>query len=165
MAKTEPPVVAPRNDPNPLEPYAQSQALRLTNTRPGFVQQWIRQEQVAEYTRRREIGNPAVGYLMIEPWTVVDTTSGYQQGRARDDASAGVDTVMTNGEMILVETTEENHKKYAVIESLNDDMIDKRLSKGEQKNLGNGSSAKGRAVGGRSGMDAKVSDVLAGAGV
>jgi hypothetical protein len=161
MAKTEPPTVAPRNDPNPLAPYAQSQALRLTNTRPGFVQQWVRRDEVEKYGRRKEIGNPAVGYLMIEPWTVVDTTSGYEQGRPRDDASAGVDTVMTNGEMILMETTEENHKKYAVIESLNDDMIDKRLSHGEKSDR-NGVSAKNRAVGGRSGMSAKVNDVLAG---
>jgi hypothetical protein len=160
--KTELPVVAPRNDPAPLEPYGKSQALQIQNARPGFVQQWVRQDEVSRYTRRQEIGSPATGYLMVEPWTVVDMTSGYEQGRKRDDASAGVDTVMTNGEMILVETTVENHAKYAVIENKRDAMIDKRLAHGE-KNQSNGVTASRRTVGGRDGLSAKLSDVYQGA--
>lgn len=161
MANKELPVVPPRNDPNPLEPYAKSQALQISNARPGFVQQWVKADEVHKYTRRQEIGDPSTGYLMVEPWQVVDRTSGYEQGRKRDDASEGVDTVITNGELILIETTEENHKKFAIIEAKRDEQIDKRLAQGE-KSQRSGVTAKQRSMGGRDGMHAQVKDVLAG---
>lgn len=159
------PVVAPRNDPAALEPYSRSRALELAGRRPDMEYQWIRRDQVADYTRAREIGNQYTGYLMVDPWEVVDDKQGLSQGKARADAGKPVDTVMTNGELILVCTTKENHRKYAVIEEKMDGLIDKRLSKGERINLPGGSNFKTRTVGGRAGLDIDPNEALSGAGV
>jgi len=159
---TDTKVVPPRNDPKPLEPYARSRALELQGLNPDFHHQWFRPDEVANKTRPHEIGDKFVGYFMVDAWEVVDTTHGVTQGRARDDAGKPVDTVMTNGELVLLRTTKENYAKYERIEELRDAIIDKRLAGGQAHNFGYGTKFKTRTAGGRNSIDAAPSDILQG---
>ena len=158
-------IVAPRHDPSPLEPYAKSKALELAGQSPDFEHHWFRRDELAEKLRPHEIGDKHVGFLMVDAWEVVDNTKGVTQGRSRDDAGKPVDTVMTNGELILCRTRKENHAKYAVIEKLRDNMIDKRLSGGEGHKFTEGTAGatfKTRTAGGRDSLDASATDIIAG---
>lgn len=148
MSKDATPIVPPRNDPKALEPYAKSKALELQGRTPGFKYEWIRRSDVEYKSRPHEIGDSVVGFLMVDGWEVVDSRQGVTQGRARDDAGRPVDTVMTNGELVLMRTTDENHAKYQVIERKRDALIDKRLAGGQRHSFGNASNFKTRTVGG-----------------
>lgn len=165
MSKEETKVVPPRNDPNPLEPYSRSRALELAGRDPGFHYEWKHPSDVATHLRPQEIGDQFTGYLMIDPWEVVDDRQGVTQGRGRADAGKAVDTTVTNGELVLMRTTQENAAKYRVIEQRRDRLIDQRLYKGERVNLPGGSNFKTRTVGGRDGLSIDPNDALQGAGV
>lgn len=141
-------IVPPRNDPKALEPYARSKALELQGRDPEFEYQWFRPDQLSEKLSRHEIGNQFTGFLMVDPWEVVDTTQGVTQVRTRDDAGRGVDTTMTNGDLVLCRTPRANHAKYAVIEQRMDEKIDQRLAGGQAHNFGYGTTFKTRTVGG-----------------
>lgn len=156
--------VAPRNDPNPLAPYAKSQALQLSGMDPAFAYEWFRQDQLKVKLSRHEIGSEATGYLMVEPWEVV-SVGDVGQGRAREDAGKPLDTKVTNGELILCRTPKDNHAKYGVIEAANDSLIDKRLSQGERHRMGSSShpiNFKTRTAGGRAGLGADPNDIIGG---
>src|SRR5260221_435811 len=87
MATEAVPTVAPRNDPNPLEPYAKSEATKIAGERPGFTYHWFRPEQLATNTSKHEIGNKHTGYLMVDGWEVVPRAEVKIPGRGM--ASAG----------------------------------------------------------------------------
>ena len=160
-AKDTVPTVAPRNDPKALEPYAKSRATQISGQRKGFHQEWFRPEQVEQKLNPHEIGNSHTGFLMVEGWTVVPVDK-IQLERGMASAGTPVDTVVTNGELVLLETPDENYAKYGVIEKLNDSLIDKRLSGGERVNLGGKTTFKTRTMGGREGLDASAGDILQG---
>ncbi len=164
MAKETVPTVAPRNDPKPLEPYAKSLSTQVAGARPGFVQHWFRPDQLSGLKSKlnpHEIGNDHTGYFMVDGWTVVDTKD-VKLERGMDSAGKPLDTKVTNGELILCETTAENHSKYALIEEKNDKLIDKRLAGGERHNLGGRTTFKTRTMGGRDSLDASANDILQG---
>lgn len=156
------PVVAPRNDPKALEPYAQSKSLQLAGQDPDFEYQWFRKDQLTVKLRQHEVGDKHTGFLMVDPWEVVHYSAELSQGRPRDDAGKPVDTTVTNGELVLCRTPKTNYAKYAVIEKKRDDLIDARLSKGVREPLGDGSTFKTRTVGGRDGLGANANNILAG---
>ena len=162
MPKDTAPVVPPRNDPKPLEPYARSRSLELAGLNPDFVHQWFRRDEIADKTRAHEIGAVGVGFLMVDAWEVVDTTMGVTNGRARDDAGKPVDTTVTNGDLVLLRTTKENYEKYEVIGRKRDELIDQRLAGGQAHNFGFGTSFKTRTAGGRASLDAAPTKILEG---
>ena len=130
--------VAPRNDPKPLEPYAKSQATKVSGARPGFTQHWFRPEQLeglGSKLRPHEIGNEHVGFFMVDGWTVVENKD-VKLERGMASAGKPTDTMVTNGELILCETPTENFSKYAIIEAKMDALIDRRLSQGETHSYG-----------------------------
>ena len=164
MAKSDAPVetVAPRNDPKALEPYAKSQATKVSGARPGFTQHWFRKDQMEQKLRAHEIGNSHVGFLMVDGWTVV-SRGAVTLERGMASAGTPTDTTVTNGELFLCETPDENFAKYAVIERKMDALIDGRLSGGETLNLGGNTKFKTRTAGGRAGLEASANDILNGA--
>ena len=163
MAKEAVPTVATRNDPRPLEPYAKSQATRISGEKPGFTYQWFRPEQLAEKLSKHEIGNDHTGYFMVDPWEVVSKEAITLPGPGMASAGKPTDTTVTNGELILCCTPTENHAKYQAMERLNDALIDKRLTGGEKINFGSRTSFKTRTMGGRDALEASANDILAGA--
>lgn len=156
------PVVPPRNDPKALEPYGKSRALELAGRDPGFEYQWFRKDQLPTKTVPHEIGRPDVGYLMVDAWEVVHKTKGLEQGRSRDDAGKPVDTVMTNGELVLCRLPKSEFAKYAVIDRKTDELISKRLTGGEKHAFGEATFFKTRTLGGRQAEASSVNDILQG---
>jgi hypothetical protein len=158
------PVVPRRKDPKALEPYAKSRATVVKNARPGFHQEWFRPDQLPNKLTDHEIGSEHTGYHMVEGWTVVSMDK-VQLERGMASAGKPLDTVVSNGELVLCETPDENYAKYKVIEDIEDKLIDKRLAGGERHNFKDGKatgSLKSRVVGGRDGVDVSTNDVLNG---
>jgi len=141
-AKTEAPVetVAPRNDPAPLDVYRKSQATKIAGQRPGFHYEWFRPDQLAIKLKPHQIPDENTGkytgFLMVDAWEVVRDDSITLPGPGMPSAGKPTDTTVTNGELILCCTPESNYAKYAHIEKLQDDIIDRRLSVGESVNFG-----------------------------
>jgi hypothetical protein len=159
-ARADVPVVAERNDPKQLEPYAKSRAT-TANARPGFHREWFLPAQLPKKLTDHEIGNEYTGYLMVQGWSVVPVEK-VQLERGMASAGRPVDTVASNGELVLCETPLENYAKYDVIKQREDKLIDQRLTGGEKVNFGGKTSLKVRTVGGRDGLDVSTNDVLHG---
>ena len=158
--------VPPRNDPNPLEPYAKSKALEARGLNPDFEYQWFLPAELAKKLVPHEIGDQWTGYLMVGPWEVVDNKQGVTTGRARDDAGQATDTVMTNGELIFCRIHKSEYAKYGVIERKRDEIVEKRLA-GERHDFGGGTGMGGttfktRTAGGRAGLGADPSNITQG---
>ena len=161
-APVEVKVVAPRNDPKALEPYAKPQWSKIKNQRPDREYQWFRRDQLDYKTRPHEIGNAHTGFLMVDGWDIEHDDS-IQTGRQRDDAGSPVDTVVTNGELVLCSTPKSNFAKYQVIERKQDALIDQRFTGGQKIGFGGKTSFKTRTVGGRDGIEQSAHDILQGA--
>lgn len=154
--------VAPRNDPKSLEPYAKSLATKVSGARPGFTQHWFRPDQLTGLKSKllpHEIGGVHTGYHMVDGWTVVSLDA-VKLERGMDSAGKPTDTTVSNGDLILCETPNENFAKYAVIEAKHDQLIDKRLSGGESVSFGD-TSFKTRTHGDR-GQRVSVNKLLDG---
>lgn len=156
----EVPTVAPRNDPKAMEPYARSRSLEVAGMDPAFEYQWFRKDELPRKLIAHEIGQPGVGYLMVDAWEVVQKQKGLDQGRGRDDAGKPVDTTMTNGELVFCRLPKAEFAKYAVIERIADEAISRKLTKGESHDLGDKTTFKTRTTTG----NAKTADLLQGIG-
>lgn len=160
-AKDAVPTVPQRNDPKPLEPYRKSRSTEIAAQRPGFQYQWMRPEDVEWKSRPHEIGNKHVGYFEVGGWEVVRKNEIKTPGPGMPSAGTPVDTTVTNGELILMCLPDAEHIKYAEMERLNDELIDKRLTTGESHSFGN-TSFKTRTTGGKASLDANVNKILEG---
>jgi hypothetical protein len=161
-AKETVPVVAPRVDPVSLEPYRKSQATKFANERPGFKYHWFRPDELPVKLRPHEIGSPHTGYLMVDAWEVVKSGEIELPGPGLPSGGKPLDTTVNRGDIVLCCTPEANFAKYGVIEKKMDTLIDHRLTGGERVNFGQKTNFKTRTVGGREGLDASATDVLAG---
>lgn len=146
------PVVAQRNDPNPLEPYRKSRSTEIAGRRPGFTYEWFRRDQLAVKLSPHQIPDELTGkytgFLMVDGWEAVPVDKIEIPGPGMPSAGKPVDTVVTNGELVLCCTPDENYAKYAVIERKLDQLVDKRLTAGESHDFGD-ASFKTRTMGDR----------------
>lgn len=81
--------------------------------RPGYTRQWVhakdpRHPQYFEkYMRDRYVGDQHIGYCKEEAWTVVQRKDA-KPGRKRDDDTYGIETALTHGDLVCIETPDEN---------------------------------------------------------
>lgn len=124
-------IVPPRNELKKVEVYAVSRAYELAGKDPNYEYFYASADErhpqyVGKYLQRQEIGDPAAGYALVEPWEVVHSKE-VTQGRARDDQGKPIDTSVRNGDTILIKTSKANYAAYEEIERRRDAGNAKRL--------------------------------------
>lgn len=136
-------VVPSRSDPKRgYSVYGESRANQIRGMQPGFAYQWFstdpkHPQYVGNRTRQHEIGNPRTGFLMVEPWEVVDMKTVVQEGK-RADQGKGVDSTVKNGSLIFCRLPEYEHGKYEHVNKAVCDLKMQPLTDGER---GGGSGA------------------------
>ena len=108
----EPRVVPPRNDLKKQPIFVKASIADQAGAKPGHVRQWASKDPLhpqyyGRYLDHRQVGDADIGYCQAEPWTVVQRKDA-KQGRKRDDDTSGIETAQTHGDLVLIETTEEN---------------------------------------------------------
>ena len=130
-----PKVVPPRNDQRP-EPVFVKATIVDQQTKPGFVRKWFaaRDERHPSYYRNylkaSQIGDPEVGYCQAGPWRIVPQDEA-EQGRKRDDDGKSLDTGTTHGDLVLMETTEDNYRVHQKYEQLRERLKSQKLRQGD----------------------------------
>ncbi len=137
------PLVPGRNDvPSGIDVYSRSRAHELAGQDPKFEYQYVSKNPdhpnwVGNYTQQRELGNPVSGYVLMEPWEVVQRAPGQvAQGAKRADDTKGVDTTMTHGSLILIRTPKENAVKARFIADRMTELRSVSLDAGERAQSG-----------------------------
>lgn len=144
----QPKVVPARNDFKKQPVFVKATIADQSNARPGYVRQWMHAKDAlnksyyGRYLQAQRLGDPEVGYCTAEPWTVV-SRDGAKSGRQRDDDTKGIESAQTHGDLVLMETTEENFAVYQEYDRLRDKAMAKRLSAGDDEAIRDDS---GRAV-------------------
>lgn len=134
-------IVPSRSDPKQgYSVYGQSRADQIRGMQPGFSYQWFstdpkHPQYVGNRLKPHEIGNPATGYLMVEPWEVVEAKD-VDQGRKRADQGKGSDSSVRNGSLIFCRTTEHERGKYDHINEKMCALQMQPLTDGEKGNAG-----------------------------
>lgn len=106
--------------------------------RPGYVRQWFHAKDpqnrayFERYRRPQQVGNSDIGYCMAAPWTVVHKDDA-KPGRKRDDDTVGIESALTHGDLVCMETPEENFRIYQEEERLKDVAQARRLGKGDDE--------------------------------
>ena len=142
------PEVAARKDPRNTGLYRESEAFRLAGNDPNYVYERKSLDQrhpnyVGHYLREHEIGNAGVGFMTVKAWEVVEAKdSNHPALRKRPDEGKDLDTTVQRGGQILVRLHKDEHRKYRLIDDLNDKMRSKFLS-ADRKGFGKGVSMKG----------------------
>lgn len=108
-----------RKDPAKIDIYSRSQADQIAGRDPAFEYEYFSDNPehpsfIGDRLKRHERGSPAAGYVMVEPWQVVHQGE-VQQGKKRADDSAGVDTKVTHGKLILCKLPKAEHVKYGIM--------------------------------------------------
>lgn len=111
------PVVAARNDAaSGIDVYSRSKAHEIQGKDPAFHYEYFstdpaHPQYVGERLKKHEIGNPAAGFCMVDPWEVVKEKD-VIQGAKRADDTKGLDSTVTHGKMVLCRTPKGNRAKY-----------------------------------------------------
>ena len=109
--------------------------------RPGYRRQWVKfgedptsrqhPSHVEKYLRENLVGDADIGFCKAEPWTVVPRSTA-KPGRKRDDDTVGIDTALTHGDLICIETPEENAAIWDKYKELKADRRANGLREGER---------------------------------
>lgn len=116
-------IVPPRSNFKKEPVFVKATIADQAGARPGHVRQWVNRtdpqhpNHVDKYLSEQFVGDDAVGRCKSDPWTVV-ARSASRYGRKRDDDTAGIDTSMTHGDLVLIETSEENAAIFAKYKEL-----------------------------------------------
>jgi hypothetical protein len=126
-----PETVAPRKDPPSIDIYPSSRASEISGQDPNFVYEFFSDNPehpsfIGERLKAHERGSPAAGYTMVAPWEIV-RKGDVKQGQKRADDSAGVDSKITHGRMILCRIPKTEHAKYQIMSERALDQQAKRL--------------------------------------
>ena len=138
-APTEVAPVPPRADFAPASLFKKATIADQSGAKPGFVRQWFHAKDpqskgyYERYLQRRRLGNTEIGYAWAEPWSVVARADAKPGGKQRDDETKGLDTGLVHGDLICLETTEENFKLYQEEDRLRDEMQAKKLGNGDDE--------------------------------
>jgi len=161
MSEETPKTVPARNNFKKEPVFVKATIADQAGSRPGYVRMWVNGKDpqhpnhVDKYTTERFVGDESIGYCKAEPWTVVQRGAA-KQGRKRDDDSAGIDTAQTHGDLVLIETTEENAAVFSKYKDLRADQRAKALGAGDSETTraDNGGRASYRARVGKGMADA-----------
>jgi hypothetical protein len=105
--------------------------------RPGYRRQWFHKSDVnhrnyfEKYTRDQHVGDSDVGYCKADAWTVVPSDMA-KPGRKRDDDGKGIETALTHGDLICLETPEENARVWDKYKELKTASKERALRSGEK---------------------------------
>jgi len=131
-------VVPPRNDFKKAPVFVKATINDQAGARPGFRRQWFdRKDPLSplyyeNYLDRHRVTAPGGLHAVAEGWTVVERKDA-KPGRKRDDDTAGVETAQTHGDLVLMETTEENFAIYEERDRLRDQDMARKLGKGDDE--------------------------------
>ncbi len=117
--------------------------------RPGYTRKWMycgaadhtaanHPSFYANFLKARHLGDQEIGYCKQEPWSVVQ--AGGSDGRPRDDQGKPTDGALRHGDLICMETPDENYAVEVEADRLKDLARAKRLRQGdsERQSWGNG---------------------------
>lgn len=135
----EQPKVVPHRNNLKGEPLFVKATIADQNARPGYVRQWLStNKQHPQYYKKyivsQTVGDVAIGYCQAEPWTIVDRKDA-KPGRKKDDDTSGVESAQTHGDLILVETTEENAAIFRKADKLRTQSRERALATGERETI------------------------------
>lgn len=145
MADVEVPTVARRKNLKAQPVFVKASIADQAGHKPGYRRQWVNRtdmrhpQHVDRYMREEFVGDGEIGYCKAEPWTVVERASA-KPGRQRDDDTKGVDTSQTHGDLVLIETSDENAAIYDAYDKLRRQARARALSMGDNEQIGSGSA-------------------------
>jgi len=106
--------------------------------RPGYRRQWFHAKDpqsnryFGRFLQEQFVGDREVGHCKAAPWTVV-SNAGAKPGRKRDDDTVGIDTALTHGDLVCLETPEDNAAIWDEYNRLRDGAQAKRLQRGDSE--------------------------------
>lgn len=140
----EVPTVPPINTFKKEPVFVKGSVSDQAGARKGYRRQWVKfgedvesrrhPSHVDKYIRGGEIwvGDADIGFCKAEPWTIVERRTAKPGGRKRDDDTAGIDTALTNGDLICIETPEDNARIWDKHKELRADRRASGLRSGER---------------------------------
>lgn len=134
----EPQALPPRNDFKKQPVFVKGTIVDQAGHRPGYVRQWFHKDDpknrgyFGRYTQPQFIGNADIGFCRAEAWTPVARADA-KPGRARDDDGKGIETALTHGDLVCMETTEENAAVYKEADRLREEAQDRKLRFGDDE--------------------------------
>lgn len=130
MSQTPPEVT--RNDQKPIK-LSRRSVCGSENKIPGFVHQWVSVDPrhpnyIERYLDADEIGDQLTGYCRVEPWEIrlnkrrMNAAGKPKRGDSdapdiRDDQGHPMSAGHRNGNLILIQTTEENYARYEFVKN------------------------------------------------
>jgi|GEM_PF-4586799 len=141
-------VVPPRNNFKPKPVLKKATITDQEGAKPGYVRKWFVKDNPKHpsyYERKLEryaVGDPVVGRYWVEPWTVVRRDEA-KPGDKRDDDTSGLDSALTHGDLVCLETTVENYAVIEEVERMQDEQKAKRIRRGDSEQV-SGASYKSR---------------------
>lgn len=140
--------VPPRADFKRQPVFVKANIADQAGARPGYVRQWFHAKDPQNrsywerYAKPQYIGDKEVGYCQAQAWSVVHRDDA-KAGRSRDDDTKGIEGALTHGDLVCMETTEENFAVYQEYDRLRDKAQARKLSVGDDEAIRDES---GRAV-------------------
>jgi hypothetical protein len=128
--------VPPRNDFRAEPVFVKGSIVDQAGFKPGYHRQWFNARDVnsrghyERYLKPQYIGDPHIGYCKAEAWSVVPRDEA-KPGRKRDDDTSGIETALTHGDMVCLETTLENYAIWQKADELRSDARDRAMRAGE----------------------------------
>lgn len=148
MAEKEP-KGSPRADFKAAPVFKKATIANQEGHKPGYVRQWFHKDDpksrgfYGRYLQRQQLGNPEVGYAWAEAWTPVRLEDAKPGEKRDDDTKKGIETALTHGDLVCLETTVENFAVYQEFDRLRDVSQAKKLANGDDEAIRDDS---GRAV-------------------
>lgn len=140
MQDEQPKIVPPRNNLKTEPVFVKASISDQAGARPGYVRQWVpsknelHPQYYKKYLQRQHIGDANIGYCEVDAWTVVPRKDA-KPGRKGDDDTSGIETAQTHGDLILIETTEENAHRYRVADKLRVESRARAMRAGEKETI------------------------------
>jgi len=161
MSDETPKVVPPRNDFRKEPVFVKATIADQAGARPGYVRQWVNAKDpqhpqyFEKYTREQFVGDANIGYCKAEPWRIVPKGEA-KPGRKRDDDTVGIESALTHGDLVCIETTEENAAAFLKYKELRSEARARALGAGDSEvtTADNGGRASYRARVGKGLADA-----------
>lgn len=142
MPEEQPQTVPARNNFKKEPIFVKATIADQMGSRPGYRRMWVpggkdqearrHPQHVEKYLSERWVGDADIGICKADAWTVVERKSA-KPGRKRDDDTAGIDTAQTHGDLVLIETPEENAAIFDKYKEMRADRRANGLRDGERE--------------------------------
>jgi len=140
LANTTEKVVPPRNDFKKQPVFVKATIQDQSGARPGYKRQWFDRKDpqsplyFENYREQHRVTAPGGLHAIADGWTIVERKNA-KPGRQRDDDTKGTETAQTHGDLVLMETTDENFAIYEERDRLRDKDMARKLGKGDDEAL------------------------------